>query len=65
MLSGRYLSCLSVCDVDVYYGQTVGQIKMKLGTDVGLGPGDFVLDGGPSCPQKRHSPQFSAYDYCG
>jgi len=23
--------------------QTVGWIKMKLGTEVGLGPGDFVL----------------------
>ena len=33
--------------------QTAGWIKMPLGTDVGLGPGDIVLDGGPSCPPKR------------
>ena len=26
---------------------------MPLGTDVGLGPGDIVLDGGPSSPIKR------------
>jgi len=26
-------------------GQTVGWTKMPLGMDVGLGPGDFVLDG--------------------
>ena len=29
----------------VYCGQTVEQIKMKLGTQVGLGPGHIVLDG--------------------
>jgi len=28
----------------VYCGQTVGWIKMPLGTEVGLGPGDIVLD---------------------
>ena len=28
----------------VYCGQTVGRIKMKLGTQVGLGPGHIVLD---------------------
>jgi len=37
---------------------------MPLGTDVGLGPGDIVLDGDPS-PQKGHSPQFSTYVRCG
>jgi len=31
-------------------GQTVGWIKMLLGTVVGLGLGDIVLDGGPICP---------------
>jgi len=41
--------CLSV--TLVYCGQTVGWIKVKLGTEVGLGPGDVVLDGGPSSPQ--------------
>jgi len=38
------LSCLSVCNA-VYCGQTVGWIKMPLGTEVGFGPGDNVLDG--------------------
>jgi len=31
---------------------------MPLGMEVGLGPGDFVLDGDPAPP-----PQFSAYVY--
>ena len=34
------LSCLSV--MLVYCGQTVGWIKMKLGMEVGLGPGHIV-----------------------
>ena len=29
----------------VYFGQTAGCIKMPLGMEVGLSPGDFVLDG--------------------
>jgi len=37
------LSCLSV--TLVYCGKTVGWIKMPLGTEVGLVPGDIVLDG--------------------
>jgi len=40
---------------------------MRLGTDVGLGPGDIVLDGTqllPS-PKKGTVPQFSAHVYCG
>ena len=43
-------SCLSVC-VSVtlaYCGETVGRIKMKLGMQVGLGPGHIVLDGDPA-----------------
>jgi len=35
--------CLSV--MVVYCGQMVGWIKMKLGTEVDLGPGHTVLDG--------------------
>jgi len=37
-------------------------IKMSLGMELGLGPGDFVLDGDPApIPQKGgQSPQFSA-----
>jgi len=38
---------------------------MKLGMEVGLGPGHFVLDGDPAPPPpKGHSPQFSAHDCC-
>ena len=29
---------------------------MPLGTDVGLGPGDIVLDGEPAPPRKRGTP---------
>ena len=32
--------------------QTPGWIKMPLGTEAGLGPGDIVLDGDNLCPQK-------------
>ena len=43
-------------------------MKLVLGTEVGLGPGDFVLDGDPTpLPKKRAEPppQFSADFYCG
>ena len=44
----------------VYCGQMAGWIKMPLGTEVNLGPGDIVLDGDPATPTlKGHSPQFS------
>ena len=51
------LSCLSV--TLVYSDQTVGRIKMKLGVQVGLGPGHIVLDGdrGP-LPQRGRAPNF-------
>jgi len=46
-------------------GQTAGWIKMPLGMEVGLGPGDIVLDGDPAPPpQKRgHNspPLFGQY----
>jgi len=48
------LSCLSV--TFVHCGQTVGRIKMKLGMQVGLGPGHIVLDGDQAPPPKGHSP---------
>jgi len=40
---------------------------MPLGTKIGLGPGDIVLDGDPDPPKKRysHRPQFLAQVYCG
>ena len=61
--------CLSVCPVlsvtQVYCGQMVGRIQIKLDTQVGLGPGHSALDGdrGPP-PPKGQSPQFSAHVYC-
>jgi len=42
------LSCLSV--TLVYYGQTVGWIKMKLGMEVGLVPDNILLDRDPAPP---------------
>jgi len=40
-----------------YCGQTAGCIKMQLGTEVGLSPGDFVSDGDPApLPKKRAEP---------
>jgi len=47
----------------VYCGQTVGWIKMKLGTLVGLGPGHIVLDGDPApLPQRGPElPNFGSY----
>jgi len=44
-----------------------GWIKMPLGTEVGIGPGDSVR-WGPSSPPKKGTeppPQFSAHVHCG
>ena len=48
-------------------GQTGGWIKMPLGTEVGLGLGDIVLDGDPDPPRKgaQQPPHFSAHVCCG
>ena len=43
-------------------------IKISLGMEVGLGPGDFVLDGDPASLSKRGRsppPKFLAHVYCG
>ena len=42
-------------------------IKMPLGMEVGLVPGDFVLDGDPDLPSPKGcgTPKFSAHVYCG
>ena len=46
----------------VYCGQTVGWIKVKLGMQVGLGPGHIVLDGDPApLPQRGTAPIFGPY----
>ena len=51
---------------NLFCGQMAGWIKMPLGTEVGLGPGDIVLGGDPAPPPKKgHSPQFSAHVCCG
>jgi len=47
-------------------GQTLGRMKMKLGMQVGLGPGHIVLDGDPASPPQRGTvSQFSAHISCG
>jgi len=39
---------------------------MPLGMEVGLSPGDFVLEGDPSpSPKRGGAAQFSAHVYCG
>jgi len=44
----------------VYRGQTLEWIKMPLGTEVGLSPGNIVLNGDPATiPQKGHSSPHS------
>jgi len=40
----------------VYCGRMAGCIKMPLGMEVGLSPGDFVLNGDPSPPQEGAGP---------
>ena len=55
MLSDRCPVSLYV--TSVYCGQTIGRIEMKLGTQIGLGPGHIVLDSKPAPPApKGHSP---------
>jgi len=59
-----YQTVVSLSITLVYCGQTVGWIKMKLGMQVGLGPGHIVLDGYPAPPPpKGHSspPFFGPY----
>ena len=48
MVSDGCPVCLSV--TLLYCRQTVGWIKMKLGMEVGLGPGHIVLDGDLQLP---------------
>jgi len=43
----------------VYYGQPAGRIKMPLGTEVGLGPGDVVTWGSISSPKRGTNSQIS------
>jgi len=60
MLSDRYPDCISVCNVGVLWPNS-WMDKVKLGTEVGLGPGHIVLDGDAAPPSKRDiALQFSA-----
>ena len=43
-------------------------MKLLLGMEVGLSPGDFVLDGDPTSLLQKGAeppPQFSSHFYCG
>ena len=51
----------------VYCGQTAGWITPAFGMEVGLSPGDFVLDGDPAPLLKKGAEpplQFLAHFYC-
>jgi len=45
----------------VYCDQTAGWIKIPLGTEVNLGPGDVYLDGVAAPPKRGTAFQFSAH----
>ena len=45
--------------IHVYCGQTAAWIKMPLGTEVGLGLRDIVLDGDPATPRKKGIPTLT------
>jgi len=52
----------------LYCGQTAGCIKMPLGMEVGLSPGNIVFDVDPATHRKRTHPrpiQFLAHVCCG
>ena len=51
------LSCILSVTL-VHCGQTLGWIKMKLGIQIGLGPGHTMLDGDPASHPKGAQPQF-------
>jgi len=57
------LSCLSV--TLVYCGQTVGWVKVPLGTEVGLGPRDIVSDEDGKGHSSQAATHFSAHVCCG
>ena len=49
----------------VYCGQTAGWMKLVLRMEVGLSPGDFVLDGVPvTFPQKGRNPSQNFWPIC-
>ena len=60
MLSDR---CLSVCDIGVLW-QNGWMDRMKLGMEVGLGPGHIVLDGDPAPPPERGTAPTPIFGAC-
>ena len=51
--------------VHAYCDQTAGWIKMPLGTEVDLVPGDTVLDGDRPPPERGTAAPYTAHVYCG
>jgi len=49
---------------NVNCGQTAGWTKMPLGREVGLGPGDFVLDGDPAHRRKMSTARHPIFGPC-
>jgi len=49
----------------VAIGQRARWIKMPLGTMVGLGPGNIVLDADPALPKEHSPPHFATHVCCG
>jgi len=50
---GRGTTALPYFSIHVYCGQTAGWIRIPLGTEVGIVPGDIVLDGDSASPTER------------
>jgi len=48
----------------VYCGQTVAWIKVPLGMEIGLGPGDTVLDGNPAPPPTERGTAAPLFGAC-
>jgi len=64
----RHSVRLSQFSANVRCGQAAGWTKISLGTEVGHGPGEFVLDGDPAPPRKKGTPiptHILAYFYSG
>jgi len=60
------LSCLSVCNVGVLWPYRLDGLTMPLGTEVGLGSGDIVLDGDPAPPSDMGTAAHTfRLVYCG
>jgi len=62
LLCDRCPVCLSV--TLVYCSQTVGWIKISLGTEVGLGPGHIMLAGDPAHPPPQKGTQPPLFGPC-